>query len=108
MIVLGIGVDSLQDVRSSPAAPLVLQLPGAMSTASLIALGVLLARHRVAPVLAAYSVVVGAVLFLVPRIPDMEALAVVGDAVLVLGLGSVGMRLLSRGTERFELQAAGG
>ena len=98
-------VESLQDVESSPAAPLALQLPGAMSTASLVVLGVLLARHRVVPAVAAYGVVVGAVLFLVARIPDIEALAVIGDVVLVLGLGSVGVRLLSNGAVKNELAA---
>jgi hypothetical protein len=101
-------VDSLQDVDSSPAAPLALQLPGLMNTLSLVVLGVLLARHRTAPPVAAYAVVAGAVVFLVARIPDIEALALVGDAILVLGLGGVGLSVLGRGADRPEVVDATG
>jgi hypothetical protein len=93
------GADSLQDIATSPAAPLALQIPGMFNTLSLVVLGVLLARHRLAPVVAAYAIVVGAILFLAARIPDIEAVALVGDAVLVVGFGGVGSRILRRGRE---------
>ena len=89
-------VDSLQDVSTSLAAPLALQLPGLMHTVGLVTLGVLLARHRVVPAIAAYSIVLGAVLFLAARIPDIEELALVGDAVLLVGFGGAGLTLLGR------------
>lgn len=87
-------VDSLQDVSSSPAAPIALQLPGLMHTVGLVTLGVLLARHRLVPAVAAYSIALGAVLFLAARIPDIEELALVGDAVLLVGFGGAGITLL--------------
>jgi hypothetical protein len=102
------GVASLQDVDSSPAAPLALQLPGLMHTLSLVTVGVLLARYRVVPAMVGYAVVAGAVLFLVARIPDVQALAVVGDLTLLLGLGGVGLTLLGRGAERSEILGATG
>ena len=89
------GAESLQDI-TSPAAPLALQLPGALNTLSLVVLGVLLARHRVAPAVSAYAIVAGALIFLAARIPDIETIALVGDAVLVVGFGGAGLRLLGR------------
>ena len=90
------GAESLQDITTSPAAPLALQLPGALNTLSLVVLGVLLARHRIAPAALAYAIVAGALIFLAARIPDIETIALVGDAVLVFGFGGVGLRLLGR------------
>lgn len=90
------GADSLQDITTSPAAPLALQLPGMFNTMSLVVLGVLLARHRLGPAAASYAIVVGAVLFLVARIPDVESIALVGDVVLLFGFGGVGLALLRK------------
>ena len=105
----GYGIDSLQaavfDTGSlqeteSAAMPFALQLPGILSPLTLAALGIVLARTGVASKALAGMLVVGAVLFPMSRIPDIEALAVTSDLLLVASLAPIGARLLGGRTER--------
>lgn len=83
------GTESLQETDSI-AASLALQLPGILFPASLVGVGVMLARTGTAPRAAAIGLAVGAVLFPASRIPDVEALAIACDLVLVAAMGAIG------------------
>lgn len=82
------GTETLQET-SSAAAPLALQLPGLLLPLALLGIGLMLARTKTAPSWAAITLVVGAVLFPLGRIPGIEAIALVSDAVLLLALGGI-------------------
>ncbi len=84
---------SIQDADSK-VAPLALQIPGLLFPLGLVGTGVMLARTATAPVWAGILLVIGAALFPIARIPDIEALAVVGDALLVLALIAIGWHAL--------------
>jgi hypothetical protein len=82
------GTESIQDTDSA-VGPLALQLPGILFPLALCGIGVMLARTRTAPAIAAVALAVGAVLFPIARIPDLEAVALVGDGVLLIALGAI-------------------
>ena len=104
------GIDSIQAAvfdntsvqeSDSAAAPLALQIPGLLFPLGLVGTGVMLARTATAPVWAAWLLVIGAALFPIARIPDIAALALVGDALLVLSLAAIGWDALgSRASTR--------
>lgn len=100
----GYGIDSLQaavfDTTSlqetdSTSVPFALQIPGLMAPASLAALGIVMARVGAAPKALGWLLAVGAVLFPASRMPDVEALAVAGDALIAVALAPIGFRLLA-------------
>ena len=100
---VGYGIDSIQAAlvsgesmqeMESAAASLSLQAPGLLFFIALIAIGVLLLRTATVPRWSALAVIVGAVLFPASRMPDIEALAVASDVVLVLALVPIGFQLL--------------
>lgn len=100
---IGYGIDSIQaDVHSteslqeteSAAAPLALQVPGLLFPVSLLTLGVMLARSGAAPKPLGVMLAIGAVMFPMSRIPDVEALAVASDAFLALALVPLGLSIL--------------
>lgn len=82
------GAESIQEMDSAGAS-IALQLPGILFPLSFAAIGVLLARTKAAPAWAAWLMVLGAVLFPVSRIPDIEAVAVVADVALLLAMTAV-------------------
>jgi hypothetical protein len=95
---VGYGVDAIQaalnDTTSiqemdSVAASFALQVPGILFPLSFAAIGVALARTRSAPAWAAWLLVIGALLFPMSRIPDIEALAVAADVLLLLALVAI-------------------
>ncbi|MGE0000111.1 MAG: hypothetical protein AB7L17_15680 [Ilumatobacteraceae bacterium] len=92
------GTESIQDT-SSAAAPLALQLPGIMFPLSLVLLGVMLSRARIVPASLGYGLAVGAVLFPASRIPDIEAVAVASDLIVLAAMCGIAARL-SRGADR--------
>lgn len=96
------GIDSIQAAvfetgsiqeTDSAAAPLALQLPGLLFPLSLIALGVMLARTKTVEPRLGWMLAAGALLFPLSRIPDVETLAVAADALLVLALVPLGLRI---------------
>jgi len=89
-----LGTESLQETESS-AVPLALQLPGVVFPLALAGLGVLLARHRIVPRAAGYTLAVGALLFPASRIPGVEALAIASDGLMLVALGTIGLPLLA-------------
>lgn len=82
------GTESIQET-SSAAAPLALQIPGGCFPLSLVVLGVLLARTATVPAVLGYGLAVGAVLFPASRIPDVEALAVASDGIVLVALTAI-------------------
>ena len=102
----GYGIDSIQSAvfdtgslqeTESAAVPFALQIPGLMAPLSLAVLGLMLARTGVAPKALGWLLVVGAALFPASRIPDVEALAMASDLLLVASLAPIGLRLLGGG-----------
>ena len=84
------GNTSIQEADTA-AALVALQIPGFCFPIGLIGAGVMLAKTATASAWAARLLVVGAVLFPLSRIPDIEALALVGDAVLLLAMGAIAL-----------------
>jgi hypothetical protein len=75
--------DSIQDTTSA-AAPLALQIPGGLFPLSLLAIAVMLGISKAVPAPAAGLLGVGAILFPLGNIPDIESLTVAANAVLTL------------------------
>lgn len=99
----GFGIDSMQAAvngteplahSSEPAVVLGLLLPGLLAPISLVVLGVTLARHGNAGV-RGWLLAGGALLFPVSRIPDVAAIAIVSDLLIVASMGSIGLQLLT-------------
>lgn len=82
-------------IAESSVTPFVLRLPGLAFPLSVAALGVLLSKHGRVPSTAGYALAVGAVLFPVSRVPDVAALAIAGDVLVVLAMGAIGFHLLA-------------
>ena len=106
---VGYGIDSIQaaifDTGSiqetdSAVAPLALQLPGVLFPLSLIGLGVMLARTGVVARWSGWALAAGGLLFPLARIPDVEALALVGDALLVMALVPLGWQTIRGAVSR--------
>jgi len=100
---VGYGIDSIQaaifDTGSiqetdSAAAPLALQLPGVLFPLGLIGLGVMLVRTGAVARWSGWTLAAGGLLFPLSRIPDIEALAVVADALLVIALVPLGWQMM--------------
>ena len=100
---VGYGIDSIQAAifhtgsiqeTDSAVGPLALQLPGVLFPLSLIGLGVMLARTGVVARWSGWMLVAGALLFPLARIPDVEALAIVGDAMLLIALVPLGWQMI--------------
>lgn len=95
------GMDSIQvavldgSIAQSSVTPFALRLPGLAFPLSFAALGVLLARHHLVPVTAGYGLAIGAVLFPVSRIPDVAALAIAADVLVVVSMAAIGLHLLA-------------
>jgi hypothetical protein len=99
----GYGIDSMQAAvngtealahGSEPAVVLGLLLPGLLAPISLVVLGITLTRHGGAGI-RGWLLVAAAVLFPVSRIPDVAAIAIVSDLLLVASMGSIGLQLLT-------------
>jgi hypothetical protein len=112
---VGYGIDSIQaaifDTGSiqetdSAVAPLALQLPGVLFPLSLIGLGVMLARTGTVAPWSGWTLAAGALLFPLSRIPDVEALAVAADALLVIALVPLGLQMI-RGAVSGQLPSDG-
>jgi hypothetical protein len=95
------GIDSMQTAvngtaplaeRSDPTIVLALLLPGPLVAIGLAVLGVTLARHGAG--VRCWLLVAGALLFPVSRIPDVGAIAILSDLLLVVSMGSIGLQLL--------------
>ena len=93
------GTEPVQET-TSPAATLVFQLPGIFFPLSIVLLGVLLARTGTVPALLGGALVVGGVLFPASRIPDVEALAVTSDVIVLLALAAIVVRVTRSGMLR--------
>lgn len=100
---VGYGIDSIQAAifgggsiqeTNSAVAPIALQLPGVLFPASLVSLGVMLARRRCVARWMGITLAVGAVLFPMSRIPDIEGLAVLSDVLLLVALIPLGWRIV--------------
>lgn len=79
------GTERLID-QDTPSAMLALGLPGPLFPVSMIALGVLSARHRTLPSRQAVMLAAAGVLFPLSRIPQVPALAVIADVLLIAAL----------------------
>ena len=89
------GSESIQETDSA-AAPFALQIPGVLFPLGMVVLGVTLARTAATNRALGVLLAIGAVLFPVSRIPDVPALAILSDALLLVGLGGLGLALLAR------------
>ena len=96
------GIDSIQaavydnaSIQDSgrAVAPLALQIPGLLFPVGLLGTGVMLFRTGAAPAWAAALLVVGGLLFPLSRIPGISGLALVGDGLLVVALGAIGLAM---------------
>lgn len=103
---VGYGIDSIQAAifgtgsiqeADSAVAPLALQLPGVLFPVSLIGLGLMLARSGTVARWSGWTMAVGALLFPLSRIPDVEALAIAADAILVIALVPLGVQMIRAG-----------
>jgi hypothetical protein len=103
---VGYGIDSIQaaifDTGSiqetdSAVAPLALQLPGVLFPVGLIGLGLMLARTGTVARWSGWTMAAGALLFPLSRIPDVEALAIAADAILVIALVPLGLQMIHAG-----------
>ena len=103
---VGFGMDSI--VRAvnpaaalsqshSAAANLALLLPGLTFPLTWIGLGLSLVKTGVVPRWSGYTIALGGLLFPVARIPGIDALALVADAALMIGLAPIGLSILTRG-----------
>lgn len=73
---------------------MLLVYPGLAFPLSLVAVSLILRRHPRVPIAAAIGLVVGGALFPIGRIPDIVAITLLADTLLVLSLGRIGLRLL--------------
>jgi hypothetical protein len=96
------GIDSMQTAvnstaplaeSSDPTIVLALLLPGPLVALGLALLGVTLARHGAGA--RGWLLAAGAVLFPMSRIPDVGAIAILSDLLLVASMGSIGLQLLT-------------
>ena len=90
------GVERLMD-QDTPSAFLALGIPGLMFPLGLVSLGLLSFRHRTLSKPQALLLAAGAALFPVSRIPQLPALAVVADLVLLAALAPVAFSSSDRG-----------
>lgn len=97
--------ESLQEMESA-AASLALQVPGILFPLGLAALGFALLRADLVNRFTGAGLVVGALLFPASRIPDVEALAVVADVVLLAALVPFGWSLVRAAGDRRAVRAA--
>ena len=88
------GIERLND-QDTLATVLVLQLPGLLFPLSFVAAAVASWRARLLAPFHAGLIAVGALLFPASRIPEIAGLAVGADAVLSLGLVTLGVALLT-------------
>jgi hypothetical protein len=83
-------------IESSAATPFALRIPGLAFPLSIVLLGILLARTRVAAAPSTVLVVVGGVLFPIGRIADVAAVAVASDLALLVGFGWIAAQVATR------------
>jgi hypothetical protein len=104
---IGFGIDSMHAALTGGTnlldtdgafVPLGLALPGLLFPLAVAACGAALGRAGLIARWASATIVVGALMFPVARFPSIEALAVAGDFILLVGLASVGVRLFSEAT----------
>lgn len=93
----GLGAVSLNDEVENAAAPLALQLPGILFPLALAGIGVARIRAGAVPRVAAWALIVAAAGFPLSRIGGIEALALVVDALLVVAMVPLGMRVIGAG-----------
>lgn len=87
------GTESIQEIDGS-LAPIALQLPGILFPLSLIGLGIVLARTGAVTAVTGYGIAVGAVLFPASRIPDVAALAIASDVIVLLALAGIAAQVV--------------
>ncbi|MFI6263232.1 hypothetical protein [Micromonospora sp. NPDC051006] len=80
------------------AANLLLWLPGPVMPLSLLVLGVVLARTRLVPLWTAALLCAGAVAFPLSRIPRIDVIAYLADALLVVAFVAIVWRPITRAT----------
>ncbi len=88
------GIERMND-QDTLATVLVLQLPGLLFPLSLVVAAVASWRARLLTPIHAGLIAVGAILFPASRVPEIAGLAIGADAVLSLGLVTLGVALLT-------------
>ena len=88
------GIERMND-QDTLATLFVLQIPGILFPLSLVAAAVASWRARLLTPIHAGLIAVGALMFPASRIPEIAGLAVTADAVLCLGLVTLGVALLT-------------
>jgi hypothetical protein len=91
--------------QETAAAGLALFLPGITYPLTFIGIGLSLAKTGVTARWSGLTLALGGLLFPMSRIPSIEALAVVADVVMLVGLASIGWSVLTG--RRRSLQAVG-
>ena len=95
------GLDSIHVAETGATAEdagtagvLALQIPGALFPLANLGLGIALVRANVEPRWSGFVLALAAILFPASRIPSIEALAIVADALFVVALAPLGWALL--------------
>jgi len=94
-IVRAVSPDAALSQSHSAAATLALVLPGFTFPLTWIGLGLALAKTGVISRWSGFAIAAGGLLFPIARIPDIDALALIADAVLLLGVAPIGLAILT-------------